>query len=204
MKNSILKNIKDVSRDFDKRSIYIACIAFSIISGFMCLVNVISGSTEMAYITAGLSGWFIITALIYKLSKSSFIMILFVDIAVYAVMMYFLITGGVDGFSIVWLLVVPPLASHFIGLYYGGMLSIIICISNAVYLWTPLYELGYKYPEVYRVRFPIVYFFIMLVCLGMNYSLIKIRMRQQQLIEEARRAERSKSDFLAKDRKSVV
>ena len=197
MKNSILKNIKDNSRDFDKRSIYIACIAFSIISGFMCLVNVISGSTEMAYITAGLSGWFIITALFYKLSKSSFIMILFVDIAVYAVMMYFLITGGVDGFSIVWLLVVPPLASHFIGLYYGGMLSIIICISNAVYLWTPLYELGYKYPEVYRVRFPIVYFFIMLVCLGMNYSLIKIRMRQQQLIEEARRAERSKSDFLA-------
>lgn len=197
MKNSILKNIRDNSRDFDKRSILIACIVFAVIAGFMCIVNIFSGSTDMAYITAALSGWFLLTAVLYKLMKSSFLMITLVDIAVYAVMMYFLVSGGVDGFSIVWILVVPPLATHFIGLYYGGILSILICISNAVYLWTPLYELGYPYSDVYRVRFPIVYFFIMIVCIGMNYSIIKIRMKQLQLIEDARRAERSKSDFLA-------
>ena len=197
MKNSIFKNIKENSRNFNNSSIYIACVAFAIISGIMCIVNIFTGYTEMSFITAGLSGWFLLTALFYRLTKSSFLMVLFVDIAVYAVMMYFLISGGVYGFSIVWILVVPPIAIHFIGLYYGGILSILICISNAVYLWTPLYELGYKYSEVYRVRFPIVYFFIMLVCFGMNYSIIKIRMRQQQLIEDSRRAERSKSDFLA-------
>ena len=197
MKNSVLKNIKDNSRDFDKSTVFIACFAFAMISGLMCLVNIFSNQTEMACITAGLSLWFLFTAAQYKIIKNSFIMAILVDIAVYAVMMYFLISGGVDGFSIVWVLVVPPLATHFLGLYYGGILSILICISNAVYLWTPLYELGYAYSEVYRVRFPIVYFFIMLVCLGMNYSLIKIRAKQQQLIEDARRAERSKSDFLA-------
>ena len=132
MKNSILKNIRENSRDFDQRTIFIACVVFAMISCLMCLVNIFTNQTEMTCITGGLGVGFLLTAVQYKITKSPFIIALLVDIAVYAAMMYFLVSGGVDGFSIVWILVVPPLATHYIGLYYGGILSILICISNAV------------------------------------------------------------------------
>lgn len=197
MKNNFIRNIKEISTFFDTRTVWLCCTSLSVVSALMCVINIISDSIFMAFITGALSLWCLASSLVYKLTKSSFLIIFMIEIAAFLVMSYFLVTGGIDGFSILWLLIMSPIAIHFLGLYHGGIFTLIFGAAVAIYMWTPLHELGYPYPEIYTVRFPILYFFITIICIIMNYNTIKVRMRQNQLIEEARHAERSKSDFLA-------
>ncbi len=197
MKNNFFRNIKENSTIFDVRTVVFCCVSLAVVSALMCIINIFSDSMVMALVTGGLSLWCLASSFVYKLTKSTFLIVFMIEIAAFLVMTYFLVTGGLDGFSILWLLIMSPIAIHFLGVYYGGSFTMVFGVAVAIYMWTPLHELGYQYPEIYFIRFPILYFFISIICIIMNYNTIKVRMRQNQLIEDARHAERSKSDFLA-------
>ncbi len=196
-KPKLIEHIKDDVNRIDGRTLFICGIVFTFVTLGMCMVNLVVKTGEMALITGCAGLWILLSTIIYGFTKNRWILMGGLILCAYLMMMDFLITGGVDGFSIVWLLLVPPAATYFFGLYCGGGLAVILGLSAALYMWTPLHGLGYLYSATYQLRFPIVYFFDLVMCIVIQYHISIYRQQQEMLIENAERANQTKSDFLA-------
>ncbi|WP_432650614.1 ATP-binding protein [Huintestinicola sp.] len=192
-----LYELKKDADESDSRTLGLITAAIAFIGMFMCVVNICTHSWVMVAITGGLSLWCIVVFLIFKRSGELFVVSIGTLSAVGVMMMYFVVTGGVDGFSIVWLLLVPPIGIYCFKIFYGGAFSILLGILTAIYLWTPLHELGYDYSDTYLLRFPIVYFFDTVTSIYINYRLWLSRKKQRELLEMSERANNTKGDFLA-------
>lgn len=197
MFKDLLRNLKADTKNLDGKSICLFSIFFSCTAIFMCIVNIVSHSPVMAAATGGLGLWLIICLLAYLKHKNIARLSIGIIAAVLISMVYYVVSGGENGFSIVWLFLVPPVGMYFFGLYLGGMGSILLGVFTAVYLWTPLNQMGYEYSSTYLVRFPIVYFFDVFICIFINYKIWRYRQEQIYLLESAENANRSKGDFLA-------
>lgn len=69
----------------------------------------------------------------------------------------FLLTGGIDGFSPIWICLLPSTSMFFLGMKRGTILSIFMMFVLILSFWTPLSGyLLYDYSSTFMVRFPIV------------------------------------------------
>lgn len=193
----LIKELKNDAENTDDRTIGLITITVAFISLFMCAVNILTDSALMTFITGALGILCIIDHFIYQKTRSFLVLSVISLTAIGSMMIFFVVTGGKDGFSIVWLLFVPPIGIFFYKLLYGGCFSILLGLFTAVYMWSPLHELGYTYSETYLLRFPIVYFFDTAICIFINYKLFESRKQQAALLGIANQANSAKSDFLA-------
>ena len=195
--NNLLLQLKNDEKELDTKSIQLFSIAFSLVGLLMCGVNVAVRSYVMAATTGGISIVLLVNLLLFRLRKNKHLMLMVVLVLMLAAMLYYLVSGGQEGFSYVWLFLVPPVGTYFFGLYYGGAFSLVLGILSMVYLWSPLYEVGYTYTETFRVRFPIVYLCEAIMCMIIQYRIWNYKREQKELLERAEEASRAKSDFLA-------
>ena len=91
----------------------------------------------------------------------------------------------------------PPVATYSFGLYYGGLLAILLGIVTVIYMWTPLHELGFGYSNVYLVRFPVVYLMNLVTSLLMMYQLWNSRKKQKEAYRVVEEANAAKGIFLS-------
>ncbi|MBQ4058124.1 MAG: response regulator [Lachnospiraceae bacterium] len=192
-----ISKLKTDAERIDDKSIYICCMIFSIVAIGMCILNAIMKVEFMAIITGFICAWIVLSAIVHHLCHKKILIISNLLLLAYILMMYLLISGGVDGFSIVWLLLVPPVSMYFFSLYYGGILSVVLAFSVAIYMWTPLHQFGFAYSDTYVSRFPLVYFFDLILCIVIHYRIFDFKEQQSALIENAELANQAKSDFLA-------
>ncbi|MCC8042210.1 MAG: response regulator, partial [Oscillospiraceae bacterium] len=120
-----------------------------------------------------------------------------VVIAISVLMLYFMVNGGENGFSVIWMVLVPPIGMYCLTMYYGGCLSVFLGICLMVYMWTPLSRMGYPYEITFQTRFPIVYVVETVMCIISNYQIMTNRRRQEELVESANAANQAKGNFLA-------
>lgn len=197
MGTRLLERLKKDSDRINTRTLYICATIFTLASLIMCIINVGVGSYEMAYITGATTVLIILILTFYLINKKKQVMIVSLLSLGYVLMMYFMVTGGEKGFSILWWLVIPPAIMYFFGLYYGGVLSLLLGVSLVAYMWSPLNGMGYSYSGVYVLRFPIIYFCDCLLNAVIQFEFFLYRQRQDTLVEAAERANKSKGDFLA-------
>ena len=195
--HEFFEELRNDADDIDAKGVSINTITIGAICFVMCIVNCLTGSNVMAVTTGSMGIWCVISYLIYIKTKRYRIANISTITAVGFMMMYFVVSGGEQGFSIVWLLIVPPIGIFLFKLLYGGTLSILLGVFMTIYMWTPLHELGYCYSDTYRLRFPFIYFFITITSIYINYTILKYRQKQVALLELAQQASNSKSDFLA-------
>ncbi|MCR5655650.1 MAG: response regulator, partial [Lachnospiraceae bacterium] len=110
---------------------------------------------------------------------------------------WFLYSGGTGGTSIFLLFMAAPVCFYFFNLFYGSVFCFILVIGAAIYMWSPLRELGYAFPEIYYDRFPIMLLIETVICGLAQYEAIRAKILQDEALEEARVANASKTDFLA-------
>ncbi len=192
-----LKAMRNESGNFSERSLVIAGVAMTFIALVMTVINYVTDAGTVMYVTLGVFSWFVFSIIIYMASKNRYLLLGTFLMATYFMMMYFVVSGGVEGFSIVWLLIVPPAGMYCFGLYYGTIFSGLINISLVVYMWTPLFDLGYAYTDTYRLRFPLVYFVVVVLCSVIQYRVYASNEQKAALIEKLENANRTKGDFLA-------
>ncbi len=195
--SGLIDRLRADAAKLEPKSLNLCCVILIILMAVMSVINVATGAYTMACITAGLSMWFLLNVVVYRFTKRKTLLTAGIFVAGYALMMYFMIDGGVNGFSILWLLLIPPAASYFFSLYYGGFFSIVLGISVIAYMWTPLNTFGYRYNDTYLLRFPIVYIFDLVLSIVILYRVMCYRQKQEELLESVTAADRSKSDFLA-------
>ncbi len=196
-KYSKLQLIKEDSKRIDAKSLIMCCMILVGVAISMCIINVIVKSWIMAFITGGIGLWILLTLAVYTYLRKKELIIISILSAGYVVMTYFLVSGGENGFSIMWLLLVPPTVTYFFSLYYGGGVSILLGLTVIIYMWTPLNTMFFQYSDTYQLRFPIIYAFDLLLALVIQYRMMNFRNEQNELIENAKKANRTKGDFLA-------
>ena len=110
---------------------------------------------------------------------------------------FFLYTGGTDGSSIFLFFVSVPIAFYFFNLSYGLYFSLVFFVIMYIYMHSPLKDLGYQFPAVYYSRLPMMYLANIIISALAQYETVKAKIRQDNALEEARRASEAKTDFLA-------
>ena len=100
---------------------------------------------------------------------------------------YFVISGGIEGFSIVWLLILPTCGMLFFGKKHGIFLSIIMFLILILLFFLPL-DFIYDYSNVFRLRFPFVYlastaisFFLELIRSLTHNELVALQQKYEKL-----------------------
>lgn len=196
-KRNLFLTIKNEARGTDLQNMQSFCTLFVFVGFGMCILNLAVGSFRMAFITGGVGVLMIINLLFLLIWKKVKLVTIDTVCAMVIMMLYFVVDGGEHGFSIAWLFLVPPAVVYFLDLYYGGIVSLLLGILMAVYMWSPLYMLGYPYAITYRMRFPLVYLAETVMCIMIQYRIWYYQREQKELLLKAEEASRAKSDFLA-------
>ena len=187
---------EDVAR-LDKKLVQMFSLLFVVLAVLMSVVNIIEGHTKMTKVTILMAIWMLSSFVFYKIWKNIYQLIIQVMSFIFTLLLYFLVMGGDEGSSFTWIFLLPPAACYFVGIYVGGLLSVAMGVIMAIYMWTPLHELGYPYEQVYIVRIPVVYLIEVTMCLIIEYRAVTYRKQQEVLLQRAEVANRAKSDFLA-------
>lgn len=194
---NLIQMLKKDARELDKVTLLNFCTCFAVVGLIMCLVNLRVHSFIMAAITGGIGILMAANYIMFRIRQNVNLAVLSIAAVLGIMMLYFLVTGGEHGFSIVWMFLVPPAGMYFLTLYYGGIFSLILGVITAFYMWTPLHYLGFPYSRTYLTRFPIVYFAETIMCMIIQYRIWCYKQRQKELLEQAEEANQAKSDFLA-------
>lgn len=162
------------------------------VSLIMCVVNVFSDKRILIFVTAAFSVCsFIETIITYFFLKDK-IRVAFVwfTLNIMILFNYFIIFGGAEGFSAIWLLLMPSFLCFFIG-FKGGLIGSGIMLAELIFFfWTPAGQsllICKDYTESFLMRFPIIY--IVCFALGVLLEILrKLTYSQMHSVEEAYRS----------------
>ncbi|MBQ5851644.1 MAG: response regulator [Lachnospiraceae bacterium] len=191
-----LKKLKEMSGEVNKKQFKILWVLLTILFVVMTGVNIMAKSTIMTITTGGMAIFFIISGFFLWNRKVEY-MVYIVIFGAITLFTYYMVIGGNEGFSVLWILLAPIIGMYYMGLYYGGILTSLFSIIVVAYMWFPLHEIGYQYTDVFLKRFPIIYIADAILCILMQYQIVKYRNMQAYLLYQAESANRSKSEFLA-------
>lgn len=101
-----------------------------------------------------------------------------------ALLMFFLISGIPDGFSVLWCILIPPYSLAMYGRKRGTLMSAVLFVMIASVYWTPLggVVLQYSYNTTFQLRFPMLYAAVY----TMSFFIETIRAMTQEELMEAR------------------
>ena len=163
----------------------------------MSIVCLLTQNMRMTIVNAVIAVWLLVSlSLLYVIKGvrwATYNTIVFFA----GLMTYFLVSGGADGVSIIWMFMVPVAGMYFLGLYYGSIVSCVVGFVLSIYMWTPLHHLGYPYTQEYLLRFPMVYWAISLVCFIIFVKINQFEDEQNALLKKMDEANKAKSNFLA-------
>lgn len=175
----------------------LTCAAFvpinlSVGNSMMAVVNgIISLCMAVGYLSVVKSG-----TLKYAVPLIAFVLIL--------VTVQYLATGGEEGFSILWILLIPPFAIYILDLKKAVIVSLFIWLIVAVGLWSPLNDYCYGYTRTFEIRFPLLYAVEIVIAILIRNKISQTEQKRDELLElsiqykeEAERANQAKSSFLA-------
>ena len=192
-----LAHLYEKAGNFNRSGLYIAFALIGFYAFVMSIVCFVQKAVMMGVVNLAITTFMVLTIIIFAKIKSTRALAKFVVVFIYALMIFFLTTGGAGGVSIMWLLFIPAAATYFISLYYGGALSILLGISVSVYMFTPLHFYGYPYSEQQIVRFPIIYWAFTITSLIIAARIDNAEEKQKEIVRSAERSNKLKSEFLA-------
>ncbi len=101
--------------------------------------------------------------------------------AVGTIFTFYAVTGGNEGFAILWALVSPGAIMFAVGLGYGLLLSLYFQILLVLLFWTPLsVHVQGLYAEFFMLRFPILHLGIVVFGVISAFSIKAMRVRQDE------------------------
>ena len=112
----VLNGFKKMAGEVNKKPLQILWIIVIVLFAIMCSVNLMANSIVMAMITGGMSIVLLFFALILWNRKVNY-MIYIAIVSMSVMFVYFMITGGADGFSVIWILLIPIVSMQFMGMY---------------------------------------------------------------------------------------
>ena len=138
-------------------TLFFAAIAF--IFFIMAVLNIITMTINLLLVTGSLCIVFsIFSFLIIKYPDASQKRLAYsAGIIAYLMSMYFIYSGGTEGFSVIWLCIFPIISYMIFHRYLNIIFNIALCLLVYICFLTPIYDLlGFEYTGAFRFRFPVL------------------------------------------------
>ena len=132
----------------------IVCIS----AGIMLIMNIIRHSTLMTITSVILVGGFAITGVIAGVFKKSKISSIIMALILTGVFTVFPISGGNEGFAVLWILLIPLFSISLFGVEIGMGMNVYFMVLVLVLFYTPLNTyIADLYTSNFLHRFPILF-----------------------------------------------
>lgn len=161
MKN-ILTLIKESINDEYKRKkiqylvTYLLMVIISLIMGILNIINDQKGLIIATFLFSFCSLLNFIIAL--NLKKGIHITKVLFVLQILMLFIYLLISGGMEGFSLIWILLLPSCGILIFGCKAGSIISFLFLVCMLMFFYIPsLKAMTFPYSNNFIIRFPIVY-----------------------------------------------
>lgn len=170
------KHLEEEKQQKEKRDIKTLVLVSSLMSLcciFMSIVNIYKHS-DLLFSTILGAVLFLAAAVACWLSKSRRVGTSIAAVAVAVMFSWYAVTGGNDGFAILWILLVPSISLLACGFREGLFLSVYFALFLMALFYTPFRQyIQYDYGETFLFRFPLLY------CIDMATSLAGFRIKDK-------------------------
>lgn len=183
----IWKNIKNaISSDELRREFLfrIISVALALTALVMGIVDVFTRDYSVAILLLGSSVLFGLNAVLVGIKKiRNAVYCLFVT-EVTVLLGHFLVGGISNGFSALWILLIPSFAMLIFGIKWGGIFSSFAFVLTVFALWTPIGRslLHHQYTQEFCLRFPLFYLSVFLTSLFLEF----VRYETQKQLEHTK------------------
>lgn len=173
----------------DKRRRAVFCIvvsALSVISLAMSILNIFTDERILMIVSFAFSiiSLFNVLLVIFfkKIEKLICIAFMLEDIAI---LTFFIVSGIPNGFSAIWVCLIPNFAMFLFGFKIGCGFSVSTFLILIFFFWIPFGQslLRYSYTSEFMLRFPVLYLAVFFVAVLMEI----IRGETQKQLEESKR-----------------
>ncbi|MBQ0099622.1 MAG: GGDEF domain-containing protein [Firmicutes bacterium] len=172
---NILNSISEALLDKEKSDKIIGGTLYtvlSIVSVFMAVFNILTDKGLLIVVT-GIFGLLCLVNLVICLTSriGTRIASVLITIEFIAMFIYFLVWGNPEGFSAIWICMLPFVSMLFYGRTKGTIISGFMFLVLAFFLWVP-YGQGIlqhsEFTETFMMRFPLLYFAFYVVAFFME------------------------------------
>lgn len=161
-------------RDNQQKSLELTCLVASVVCLVMTGINWFTGSFAMLISTAILCAAAFGLFLWMHYFNQSKVPRLVGVMVVLAIFSWYFLTGGEDGFSAIWILLIPAFFSMLLGFRNGFLCGVYFLVMIIAAFWTPL-KVNFTsiYSETFITRFPVIYMGAFLLGIFMQTQLVR-------------------------------
>ncbi len=160
------------------------------VSLVMTVVNIRTDQWELMGVTLAFS---VVSLLNYIFNKTGWVkravVEAFFTVEAMVLLVYFVLSGTPQGFSVLWTLLVPSISLYVFGHKNGVRFSLLTLGMVIFFFWVPLGQglLYYAYSETFMLRFPFVYICLFVAVLYIDTIRLGVYRRLKETEKSARR-----------------
>jgi len=183
-----LQKMFDMDVDNDTERIHVQYLVVILTLGFISLfmtgVNIFTHWHKLAYICAAFGGCCIMDAVIESTDRFCNLGRFLFAIEIIALFTIFLVVAEPEGFSVLWMLLLPSCGFFLFRMKAGMVICALQFLIIVLILWTPTGRsiLQYPYTDTFIMRFPIVYVAFSSVGILLEF----VRLNAQKQVREAK------------------
>ena len=141
---------------------YISVFALlGVVSAVMTLLNIITHKGALTVATAVFAVLCLVNCLLARKGKEPAVSIatFLFSIEIIALFVFFIVSGNPDGFSVIWIAMLPACGMLLFGWKRAAILSAVMFLILIFFFWTTAGRslLAYDYNNTFMARFPILY-----------------------------------------------
>ncbi len=164
-------------------------VLLAVVAGVMTVVNLATAEYELMIITGVFALLCLANVLCIKVGwPKQWKVVMAFTIEAQVLLVYFVLGGIPEGFSVLWTLLVPAVSLYALGRKVGVRFSILTFLMVTFFFWTPLGKswLYYDYSPVFMLRFPFVYICMFLMALYIDIIRLGVYHKLKETEEQAR------------------
>ncbi len=160
------------------------CLVIAIHGFVMIFVSLATGQKVQAYISLGYSAIMFFNYIAVKFTKNLNVFYPICFIFFFALEILYLLTGGANGFGILWITIIPIFGIFMLSTSIQMILSISMCTILVIAFWTPIREFTYAFSSDFMVRFPILFIIENIFSIAANYRMSRTESRHIATLQE--------------------
>ncbi len=169
-----------------KKNYYMTCFICLVIviqGMILTLVSLVDSNYTIVISTQAYTLLMLATFIYTKVKKKLTFFYISASIMVICLTLWFLYSGGTEGFGIIWIAVIPLFTVYLIPYTAFIILNFFVFLFLAIGMWTNLSAtaLVYDFSSVFRTRFPLLYLFEFVFSVFLKHRILKT---ESELIEQ--------------------
>ncbi|MCL1849420.1 MAG: GGDEF domain-containing protein [Clostridiales bacterium] len=181
-----IRQQNEIYKETPKNSKTTGAVSFvlSVITAIMSYLNFAQHQYEMMAATVALTLVLACVFIFSLLVKFERIVDSMLCMVLSMLCVFFAVTGGNDGFAILWVLLIPPAMVLFMAFIYVISIGVFFEVFFVVLFWTPLNQIvSAYYSQMFMLRFPMLYTAFFALSILAKYLMAKQEITEHKYIQ---------------------